>query len=380
MIKVLVLIPQMNRTGKATIAMNYLRFSDSDRVTFDFLVNHMGQGDYEREIEELGGRVYHMGPIKKFRMGAYKKELRAFLKKHPDYDVIHSHLEDKSLFALKIAAEMKIPVRICHAHSHPTYINQRSFERYCLKHLVRKYTTHRIACSRDVAKWMFGSKGAMDCLILKNAIDTEKFKYDETVRMLARKELKIKDELVIGHIGSFKRIKNHRKLLHIFAEVKRRNSNSKLVIIGGGDSKKEVAYRERFMQRVRTMQLQDSVIFTGVRSDVERIMQAFDVFLLPSYSEGFPVTLVEAQSMGIRCVVSDEISPVCDIVGNTEFLPLVLRASMWANRILKISKEDKKDYGCKVKNAGYDIRDNVGVLMDYYESLCKGSNSDAERE
>ena len=176
-------------------------------------------------------------------------------------------------------------------------------------------------------------------------------------------------------MGAFRRIKNHRKLLHIFAEVKRRNANAKLVIIGGGDSKKEVAYRERFMQRVRTMQLQDSVIFTGVRADVERLMQAFDIFLLPSYSEGFPVSLVEAQSIGIRCVISDEISPVCDIVGNTEFLPLVLRASMWANRILKISREEKKDYGYKVKNAGYDIRDNVGILMEYYESVCKDSES-----
>ena len=153
MIKVLVLISQMNRTGAATVAMNYLRFSDPERVSFDFLVNHMGQGDYEREIEELGGHVYHMGPIKKFRMGAYKKEFRAFLKKHPDYDVIHSYLEDKSLYAMKIASEMKIPVRICHAQSHPTYITQKSFERYCRKHLVRKYITHRIACSRDAARW-----------------------------------------------------------------------------------------------------------------------------------------------------------------------------------------------------------------------------------
>ena len=102
MIKVLVLIPQVNRTGAATVAMNYMRFMDPQKVSFDFLVNHMGQGDYEREIEELGGRVYHMGPIKKFRMGAYKKEFRAFLKKHPGYDIVHSHLEEKAFMHLRL--------------------------------------------------------------------------------------------------------------------------------------------------------------------------------------------------------------------------------------------------------------------------------------
>lgn len=370
-IHILVLITKMDRGGAETVAMNYMRNFDREKVICDFLVNRPERGDYEDEIEKLGGKVYHMGPIYPGKIRKYKKEFSQFLTEHPEYKIIHSHLEERSYYALKIAKKMGIPVRICHGHSHPAGLDIKLPARYYLRKRVRKYYTHSMACSKEVAKWLFGEKAVKDTLIVKNAVDTTKFKKNHDVAVEVRKEFNLGDKLVVGHVGRFVRCKNQKFLVDIFSEIHRRNPNSVLLMVGGGDNPTENRYKEKVKERVKEMRLESSVIFAGIRDDIERVMQAFDVLVMPSFNEGFPLTLVEAQSIGVRCVVSDTITQKCNLTGNMEFLPLELRASVWAERIMKMLNKPLLDTSYKVVDRGYDIKSNVKKLQKFYLEISK---------
>lgn len=370
-IRVLVLITVLDRAGAETVAMNYMRNIDRDKIKYDFLVNRPERSPYEDEVEALGGKVYHMGGLYPGNIHKYKREFREFLKGHPYYQVIHSHLEERSYFALKIAEEMGVPIRICHGHSHPNRLNVKLPARYCLKYLVRRHCTHTMACSKEVAEWLFGKSGATRAKIMKNAIDTSMFKADPEIAKAARQEFGFEDKLVVGHVGRFTPVKNQRFLIDIFAEIHRRIPNSVLLLVGGGDNAAENKYREKVKERVKEMRIQDAVVYAGLRDDVHRVMQAMDVLVMPSTSEGFPVTLVEAQSLGIKCVVSDVISQKVNLTGIIQYLPLELRSSVWATRILKYMNKPIKDTSYKVVDKGYDIHNNAKWLEGYYISELK---------
>lgn len=370
-IHVLVLIKAMDRAGAATIAMNYMRNIDRDKIKYDFLVNIPDKSDYEDEIETLGGKVYHMESLCPGKVRLYKKEFRNFLNNHREYQVIHSYLEEKSYYPLKIAKEMGVPIRICHGYSHTTCFSFKLPAKFYLKLRMRRYYTHGMACSSEVARWMFGAIGVKDAIIMKNSVDTSVFKKNIETSREIRQEFGLDEKLVIGHVGRFVREKNQKFLINVFSEIHRRNPNSVLLLVGGGDNSAEIHYKEKVKERVREMRLESSVIFAGVRNDVERMMQAFDVLVMPSMCEGFPVALVEAQSLGLRCVVSDNITPKCNLVGNMEFLPLELRASVWAGRILQLLNKPFEDKAYKVVDKGYDIKSNANRMQRFYISETK---------
>lgn len=379
-IHVLVLITVLDRAGAETVAMNYMRNVDRDIIKYDFLINRPEKSPYEDEIEAMGGKVYHMSRIYPGKIGTYKKEFQEFLEEHPYYQIIHSHLEERSYYALKIAKRMGVPIRICHGHSHPTKVNLKLPARYFYKYVMRKYYTHSMACSNEVAEWLFGSAAARKTIILKNAVDTAVFRQDAEVAKEIRKELDIEDKLVIGHIGRFTKVKNQKFLVDIFAEIHRRIPNSVLLLVGGGDNAAENKYKEKVKARITEMRLDSAVKFLGVRDDVHRIMQGMDVLVMPSVSEGFPVTLIEAQSVGLKCVVSDVINQKINMTGGVQFLPLELRASVWATRTLQYIKKPIKDASYKVKDAGYDIQHNAKWLQNFYISEMKKYNMIREKK
>lgn len=370
-IHVLVLITVLDRAGAETVAMNYMRNMDRNKIKYDFLINRQERSPYEAEVEALGGKVYHMGGLYPGKIRNYKKEFERFLKEHPYYQIIHSHLEERSYYALKIAKKIGVPIRICHGHSHPTRFDIKLPVRYYYKYRMRKYCTHAMACSREVARWLFGKKVGDRALIVKNAVDTSVFTNDQEIAKMVRREFGIENKLVIGHVGRFTSVKNQRFLVDIFSEIHRRIPNSVLLLIGGGDNAAENRYKEKVKERIKEMRLENAVVFTGVRDDIYRILQALDVLVMPSVSEGFPVTLVEAQSVGLKCVVSDSITQNVNLTGNIQFLPLELRASVWATKILKYVNKPVKDTSYKVVDAGYDIRSNAKGLQRFYISEYK---------
>lgn len=369
-IYVLVLITVMDRAGAETIMMNYLRNIDREKIQMDFLINRAEKADYEDEIEKLGGKVYHMCPLYPFKFGRYKKEFKNFLKEHIEYKIIHSHLEERSYFALEIAKKLGVPVRIVHAHSVPKQYNIKMPVRLYFRKKLKGTYTHKFACSEEPAKWLYGT--AKNVIFMRNAIDTDKFSYCEEIRNEQRRKLNIsKDTLVIGHVGRFTYEKNHNFLVDIFDNVNKQHSNCRLLLIGGGKPKEEIETKKAIKKKVKELGLQDKVCFLGIRDDVDELMQAMDLLVMPSTSEGFPVTLVEAQAAGVKCLASDAVTYKCNITDEMQFMSLSSSGEEWANKILAFSKLElnKADMHKKVALAGYDIKENAKWLEEFYESF-----------
>ena len=369
-LRVLVLDTVMDRGGAETMMMNYLRHFDRSKVTYDFLVNRDYSAAYEDEIEALGGRIYRMCPMYPQYFGRYKREFRNFLEQHTEYRIIHSNLEERSYFPLRIAAEKGIPVRIAHAHNRPVGFNLKSIFREYFRMRLPKYVTHMFACGTEAGDWLYGEKNRDRVIQQRNAIDTSAYRYDASIATQVREEFGVTDSgtFVLGHVGRFFPQKNHTFLIDIFAEVHKRHPNSVLWLVGGGELND--ALKNQIKAKVDDFGLSDAVEFLGVRGDVNRLLQGMDSFILPSLYEGLPVTMIEAQASGLPCTISDRVPEQCDVTGNVQIIGLNATPAEWAKRILDQHAEyagtNRTEGAGKVTKAGFDIKANAEWLQRFY--------------
>ena len=242
--------------------------------------------------------------------------------------------------------------------------------KFIYKKFIGRYITHKFSCGEDAAKWVYGAKNIDDVIYMKNAIDANEFRYSKKIDDEVREEFGLEGKFVIGHVGRFFEQKNHPFIVKVFAEVAKQDPSAVLILVGGGEL--DDAIMNQIKDDVNQLGLSDKVIFTGVRSDVKRIMQAFDVFILPSLYEGFPVVMVEAQATGLKCLISDKVPSECDITGNVEIIPLSDGEKVWADHILAYKNGYKKqDMYQTIVNAGYDIKENSKWLEEFYIDALK---------
>ena len=373
-ISVLVLDTVMDRGGAEAMIMNYMRNINRDKIRFDFLTNRDYRGAYEDEIESLGGKVYHMCPMYPGKFRRYKREIRLFLQEHPEYKIIHSNLEERSYFPLKVAKKLGVPVRISHSHNRPLGFDLKLLVRYYFRFMLRFYNTHMFACGIEAGDWLYGKKNRNKVVIMNNAIDVRRYIYNRDKAIDMKKKLGVEGKTVIGNVGRFFNQKNHKFLIDIFEQIHRINPNTALLLVGGGEQ--DDALKNQIRQKVENLGLSDSVHFLGVRSDVEDVLQAFDLFLLPSLFEGFPVTMVEAQASGLPCVISDKVPIQCDITGNVRVVELDEEPMDWAEKCLEfVNSFERKDNFEVISKAGFDIRENAKWLEHFYENALEEKNS-----
>ena len=369
-VKVLFLDTVMDRGGAEAMTMNYLRHIDRSRVSFDFLVHKDYKAEYEDEITALGGVIYRICPPYPQYFFRYTREITALLREHPEYRILHSNMMENALPAYLAAEKCGVPIRICHAHiAAGSGTAVKSAVKSVYRRLMKPHITHRFACGRDAASYVFGSTD--NVVLMKNAIESEKYRFSPAVRQEVRAELRLDGKFVVGHVGRFFPQKNHSFLVDIFAEIAKRAPDAVLLLVGGGEL--DDALMNRIKEKVNTLRLSDRVIFTGVRSDVERMLQAFDVFVLPSLYEGLPVVMIEAQAAGLPCVMSDRVTDECDITGHVTALSLENSAGNWADVILGLREAFvRKDVRDRIVSAGYDIVQNARWLENFYiEALQK---------
>lgn len=371
-IRVLVLDTVMDRGGAEAMMMNYLRYMDRTKVQLDFMVNRDYKADYEDEIKELGGRIYRMCPMYPKNFIKYKKQIREFLKEHQEYKIIHSNLEERSYFALKEAKKLNIPVRISHSHNAPKGFNLKTIVRYYFRARLTPQVTHMFTCGIEAGDWLYGKKNREKFIMQNNAIDAKSYEYNEEMERKIKKEFHLEGKFVIGHVGRFFPQKNHSFLIDVFKEVYKKDKTAVLILVGRGELKEEIE------NKVRLLGLEEAVRFTGVRSDVNNIMQSFDLFLLPSLFEGFPVTMVEAQAAGLKCIISDKVPKQCDITGNVEVVSLEESPEKWAEKILKYKDSYKKESMYKkIVQANFDIKENALWMENFYiNALQEYENKD----
>ena len=281
--------------------------------------------------------------------------------KDGNYKIVHSHINTLSVFSLFAAKCAGIPTRIAHSHS---TTNKREWKKNLLKQVLRPFSklfaTDYMACSELAGRWLFGNKtfDKGEVYILNNAIELDKFAYNEKYRKKHRKELGIsEDTLVIGHVGRFVEQKNHRFLIDIFNEVHKKNKNSVLLLVGQGPLEEEIK------EKVNKLGLTSSVKFLGQRSDVNELYSTMDVFLFPSLYEGLGMALIEAQVAGCKCIASDVIPTDAKITNNLIFLNLMDSSEFWA---ASVKFDNNRSVINNIKK--YNICEEVVRLYQFYES------------
>lgn len=348
--------------GVEAVVMNYYRNIDRDKIQFDFICDEDSTNIPFEEIEKLGGKVILIPPYQKVLK--YHKELKKVLKEG-NYKIVHSHINTLSVFSLFAAKCAGVPVRIAHSHS---TTNQKEKKKNLIKQVLRPFSklfaTDYMCCSELAGRWLFGDreydKGKV--YLLNNAIDIEKFEYNEQIRKRKREELGIRDStLVLGHVGRFVEQKNHMFLIDIFSQVHKENEDTILLLIGQGPLQNQIK------DKVKSLKLEKFVKFLGQRDDVNELYQTFDIFLLPSLYEGLGMVLIEAQCAGCYCIASTEVPKIAKVTNNLNFIKLEDSSELWGIKAVKgLNKVNRKECIKSIKEFGYDIKEENKKLENYY--------------
>lgn len=356
-IRVLQVVNYMGRGGLETFIMNCFRNIDREKVCFDFLVHSQDVADYDEEIESMGGVIYRLPRLVPWSI-SYKKALRDFFNEHPEYRIVHVHRDCMSSVVLKEAMRHGIPVRIAHSHNSSQDKDLKYPIKLLCKRSIPKYSTHLFACSKDAGDFMFGGAPYE---VLPNAIDVGTFAFDPSKGAKMRAELSLSGELAMVHVGRFMTPKNHVFLLDIFAALLKKEPGARLFLIGDGE------LADIIKQKAHLLGIFDRVTFLGVRSDVADLLSAMDVFVFPSLYEGLPLSLVEAQTSGLPCVISDRV-PAESAVSSSLVKRLSLSDDLdiWVDAILGSSRIPRTDHSSEVAKHGFDVKIEAEKLRDFY--------------
>lgn len=352
----------MNRGGIESYMMNYYRHFDHRKVQVDFIVHDAGgYGYYDEEIKKMGGQIFVL-PKKSTHPFSYIYKLKKILR-GGNYKIIHTHMDAMGTWVLKAAKECKIPVRIAHSHNtqHLTTNPLKLFFLEKARRNINKYANYRMACSEVAGKWLFGN---FPFTVVYNAIETDKYKFDKTFRKEVRKEYEIHDhDFLIGHVGRFDSQKNHIFLIDFFSEIVKVLPNCKLMLVGEGH------LIEVVKKKIHELHLNDNVIFIGVRDDVFKYYNAFDLFVLPSLFEGLPVVAIEAEANSCPAMLSAEITKEVKIVANVSFVEL--NEKLWASNIVSFIENytGREEANVDIGESGYDIKNEARKLQNFYIDL-----------
>jgi glycosyltransferase involved in cell wall biosynthesis len=369
-IRILRIVSVMDMGGIESQIMNIYRKIDKSRFQFDFLVTRNKIGVFDKEIEELGGRIYRISGVKEVGFVKYALSINYFFRKHREYKIVHCHMNTWSGLFLNIAKWHKIPIRIAQSHSAQKQVRSSNLKEFLhksfksiMKQFIKYGATHYWSVGKEAGQWLFGNKTARDEVkILPNAKDLNQHKFSSQNRNLLKKSLNIPDSaFVIGHVGSFNDVKNHSFLIDIFIGINKNYKNCYLCLVGDGPLK------EKIEKKASINNIIEKVLFLGFRSDVNKLMSVFDVLVLPSKFEGIPNVLIEAQISGLPCIVSNSIPNEVDLnLKLIEFISLNDKTSIWEEKIISsLSKQRQHDTIIKI-DPNYNIDNLVNWLQDFY--------------
>ena len=379
-IKVLYAKSVLSYDGATKITYDLIKSikSKDEDISFDWFLYQKDNNTYLTKFRGLCDHFYVDDKKSKNKViNTLIRSLRfkKLLKKN-QYDVVHIHTDNPGRIDLVLAAKLAgVPNIIVHSHNSNREANS-FLEKYPVIHkinrkLINKTVTERFACSDAAAEWMFGKKNLDKVHMLNNGIDVDSYLFSESNRKEIRDRLKInKNTVVLGHVGRFAEVKNHKFLVSIIEGLKKSGSRYKLLLIGDGPLYAEI------QNQVKDKGLLDNVIFVSNTDEINKYYSAMDMFLLPSLHEGLPLTGVEAQASGLMCLFSDTISTELGITKNVEFLP-INDAQTWCSRIenFKINNknrsEEKQEIKASLVKSGYDIDASAEELVGYYKNNKK---------
>ena len=342
-----------NTGGKETYIINVFNALNKEKYKCYFIA-YDKEIAYEQYLKDNGAIVVHI-TSRNQNFFRFKKELNMFFSSN-HIDVLWAHKTTlSSCEVLSIAKKHNVPVRMIHSHCSENMGGKLTY----ILHTINKMTidrkaTVRVACSDVASKWFFGDKKS---IILKNAIDLYRFKFNPVIREKMRKELDVEDKYVVGHIGRFGIEKNHAKLLSVFKELHNQDNNTVLILCGDGEE------RANIEKRINELKLNDCVKLMGVVKNVNDYLQAFDIVVMPSLFEGLPFSLMEAQASGLKCVVSDTVSSESNVVGWNVSVGLNSPDTEWVEAINNLRELYNRDDGYSIlKEKGFDFKDCINKV------------------
>lgn len=361
--RVLHVVKIMNQGGAETMIMNIYRNIDRTKIQFDFLCMDDNQGIYEEEIKSFGGRIFKVKSPDKGRIRNLY-QIYKILKENANIEVIHSHISFYSGLVNYVAYLAKIKNRIVHSHTtndlREKTLIRKIYNNFC-RFMINKFSNVRLACGEKAGEYLFGNNSYE---IVKNGIDLEKYTkvLNEEVEQL-KKELSItEDDFIIGHVGRFEKVKNHEYFIQFAKTMKGMLKDFKIVLVGSGtefDSLKNM---------IREENLEKYFILTGSRKDINVFMNMFNVFVMPSLYEGFPLVVVEALAGDNICYLSNNISKETNIISDRiRFFDILDNGVELANMIMKDKNNYKKiDIEKILIDKGYSIKDMVSKISNIY--------------
>ena len=349
-------------SGVASVVMNCV--TEIDQVRQDIAIYGQSDPDMEMVVKSCGGRVYRLPDVAKFFGGQFSKAFSQLLQSQP-YTVVHGHLLNSAFIYLRNAKQLGVPNRIIHAHNPVSAdVAVKRVRNNLLSLGICSWANNYIAVSEETSQSAFrrAHRKKLNVSVIRNGIKTDRFHYDADVRVQMRRKLDLReDTLCIGNVARFVKQKNHDFLIDVFVQT-RKKTDCVLALVGEGPL--EAAIKEK----VTRMGLLHDVRFLGLRSDVERLYQAFDVFLLPSLFEGFGLAAVEAQCAGLGCVVSKYVpqSVVCS--EKIRFLPLE-NEKIWADIAVEMANQCRSDGSVGVKAAKLNAESMRDDMLKIYQSM-----------
>ena len=369
MIRVLHIMGCADAGGISAVVLNYYRFIDRTKIHFDIALTVPEAGQNAYALQELGAEI-HFLPLKSHGLKAFQKALAELLIKG-QYDAVHVHESETCYVAMAVAKKLGLSCRVAHAHiTSPWEGVKGELRRLSGCMLNYHYASRVIGCGQMAGERIFGKHNMKrpKAMVLPNAVDTEKFAFDAELRDTVRKELGVEDKFVIGMVGRLADQKNYPFALEIMDKLRHVMPDAVLVAAGNGPDEMLIK------AQIGMLGLEDHVMMLGRRADVNRLYQAFDLFLLPSLYEGFPVAGVEALSSGLPVLLSDKITGELKIFSAVEYLSLK-DVNSWVEAIGKQRKPvDRVARQKEVVEHGFDIRDTAQLLERVYSEDVKNCN------
>lgn len=381
-IRVLHVLGGVGLGGAESRIMDLYRQMDRNEIQFDFLVhseavNRATSSDtsarkpqfYDEEIHRLGGQIYVLPKFKVYNYLTYRKAVQDFFRKHREFRVVQGHMTSTAGIYLPIAKRCGIPVTVAHARNAGVEKGLKGIATKFFRRGLARKADYCFACSRLAGEDVFGKGAVQDgkVEIIHNAIDAAGFTYDPKLRGKMRQQLGLTRELVIGHVGRFNYQKNHPYLIEIFAALCKIRQDAVLLLLGEGPD------QESIKAKCGELGIGDKVRFLGNQRRPQDYYQAMDIFLLPSFFEGLPGVLVEAQAAGLKCFVSDMVTREAAATDLVTYLSIEQPAGSWAEKIVGTAEYERQDTYQKMRAAGFDVQTQAAAYRTFYRTGdCSG--------
>lgn len=352
------------KEGISTVILD--NFSRFDKEKFELHIIASGAYSYQlvQEFNTAGVSIKCM-PSRKASVAQYIKScIRLF--RTEQYDALYIH-GSSAIMSIELLIAKMCGCKVRVVHSHNTTCDHTKADKL-LRPLFYHLYTDALACGEDAGRWLYGNR---KFLIVKNGRDVQKYCFRNEKRAEVRNQLGVNDDsLLVGHVGNFNRQKNQQFILKVFKEFRALRPNAKLYLMGAGSLFDEVK------KISDELQISDDVVFTGSIDNVDEMLQAMDVMVLPSLHEGLPLVVVEWQIAALPCLISDKVTRECSYSDLVHYMSLDNGYVEWARKLIEISHFDRNLTSSTMiemtQNSGYDINQNAIELQVFFSGKCKG--------